>query len=303
MWTNNFRILKYGVTSFWRNRMISIAGTLVMTLTLIIISVFVILLLVVNSTIKTINNKIDLAVYFKDAPTDQEIIQQKSQVETLAEVKQVVFVDKNTAFDRWQERNIDAKLKSAVTREDNPLPRSLEIKVKNPDDIPKVATYFDSPSIKPMIQKTSNQENQLVITRLIGVTRFIQRMGIISSTVFIIISILIIFNTIRLAIYTRRDEIDIMKLVGANKSFIRNPFILEGIIHGILATVLSVVILYLGIYFLSPMISKYLGEILEGNLISYFSSHLWQVILMELLVGMLIGVGCSVVAIRRHLKV
>ena len=305
-WTTSSRIVKWGLTNFWRNRLLSIATTLVMTITLVTISSFVILNLIIQTTINVVQQKIDLVVYFNDNVPDKDLVNLADEVRKNPDISQVIYVNKHDAFVRWQERQTEARLKNVVTEEDNPLPRSFEVKVINPDNLDKVASYFDAENIKPLVRKTSLNENRATIQRLVNVTRFIRKVGIAFSIFFVFISIMVVFNTIRLAIYSRRDEIDIMKLVGASPSYIRWPFLLEGILYGILATILSSILLYLAFRFLSPFANRYLGDIMiqwGGSFMIYFKAYLWEIILWQLLVGILIGLGCSYFAIRKHLKI
>jgi len=304
--TTIFRIFKWSFLSFWRNRMLSVAATLVMTLTLLSISIFVILNLIIGTTITAVQQKIDLVVYFNENTTEAEILSLKEQVEKMPNIASINYIDKAAALQKWQQRNIKEELKNIATEKDNPLPRSFEIKVKDVEKLSEVAAYFDNEDIKPMISKTSLHENQPIINRLLNTTKFMKKMGFLFSGFFIIISILVVFNTIRLAIYSRRDEVEIMKLVGATDSAIRWPFILEGMFYGFLGMVLSTFFLFWGFRFLSPVVSRYLGEVMAawgGNLLSYFVAHLWQIILFQLIVGLLIGAFCSMIAIRKHLRV
>jgi cell division transport system permease protein len=305
--TRSWRIFKLGLANFWRNRLLSIAATLIMTITLLTISIFTILTLIVNITVTKVNQKIDYVIYFNETVAEDEILNLYEEAKNLSNAASVEYIDKDTAFDRWQARQTDERLKKAVTKKDNPLPRSIEIKVKDPEKMGDVATYFEDNEVTAeMIRKTSLMENQTTIDRLLNVTKFVKRTGIAFSIFFIAVSILIIFNTIRLAIFTRRDEIDIMKLVGASSSFIRWPFIFEGILYAVLATIISSTLLYLGFKFLSPVVNRYLGELMSewgGSLLNYFNANLFWIILLQLAVGVLIGAICSAIAIRKHLKV
>lgn len=306
LFTTISRIFKWSLLAFWRNRLLSIAATLVMTLTLLTISIFVILNLIIGTTISAVQQKIDLVIYFTESTTEDEITALKNQVEELPEVASINYIDKQKALEKWRQRPIEEELKKIATEKDNPLPRSLEVKVKDLDKLEEVASYFDAEEIKPLVRKTSLHENQATIQRLLNMTKFLEKMGLIFSGFFIIISILVIFNTIRLAIYSRRDEVEIMKLVGATDAAVRWPFILEGMFYGFLGTLLSVLFLFLGFRFLSPLVSRYLGEVMTewgGSLLSYFVAHLWQIILWQLVVGFAIGATCSFIAIRKHLRV
>jgi len=304
--TTTSRILKWSLVSFWRNKLLSIPATLVMTLTLLTISIFVILNLIIGTTINTVQHKIDLVVYFNEDVSEEQISSLEAQIKTMPEIISLEYIDKQKALEKWQQRSIKEELKKIATEKDNPLPRSFEIKVKDLDKLEEVAGYFSTEEIKPMVRKTSLHENQATIQRLINMTKFLRKMGLIFSGFFILVSILVVFNTIRLAIYSRRDEIEIMKLVGATNAAVRWPFILEGIFYGLLGTILSVLLLFLGFRFLSPVVNRYLGEVMTewgGSLMTYFWSHLWQILLWQLLVGVLIGSVCSVVAIRKHLRI
>lgn len=305
--TRMWRIFKLGLANFWRNRLLSVAATLIMTITLLTISIFTILTLIVNITIHKVNQKIDYVIYFNETVAEDQILNLYDEAKNLNNVASVEYIDKEKAFERWQARQTDERLKQIVTKKDNPLPRSIEIKVQDPEKIGEVANYFEqNQEISSMIRKTSLMENQATISRLLNVTKFVRLAGISISAFFILVSILIIFNTIRLAIFTRRDEIDIMKLVGASSSFIRWPFIFEGILYAVLATILSVGLLYLGIRFLSPVVNRYLGELMSewgGSLLAFFDSKIFWIIILELIVGILIGSICSVIAMRKHLKV
>ncbi len=300
------RIFKWSLLSFWRNRLLSIAATLIMTLTLLTISIFVILNLIIGTTVSMVQQKIDLVIYFTESTTEEEITSLQEQVEELPEIASVDYIDKDEALEKWRQRPIKEELKEIATEKDNPLPRSIEVKVKDLEKLGEVATYFETDEIKPLIRKTSLHENQATIQRLLNMTNFLRKIGLIFSGFFILVSILVIFNTIRLAIYSRRDEIEIMKLVGATDASVRWPFIMEGMFYGFLGTVLSTLFLFLGFNFLSPMVNRYLGDVMTewgGSLLSYFVAHLWQIILLQLAVGFLIGAGCSFIAIRKHLRV
>ncbi|GAG58185.1 unnamed protein product [marine sediment metagenome] len=259
-----------------------------MTLTLLTISVFVILNLIIGTTISMVQQKIDLVVYFTESTTEEEITSLQKQVEELPEVASVDYIDKDEALEKWRQRPIKEELKEIATEKDNPLPRSLEVKVKDLEKLGQVATYFETDEVKPLVRKTSLHENQATIQRLLNMTNFLRKMGLIFSGFFILVSILVIFNTIRLAIYSRRDEIEIMKLVGATDAAVRWPFVVEGMFYGFLGTVLSTLFLFLGFKFLSPMVNRYLGDVMTewgGSLLSYFVAHLWQIILLQLVVG------------------
>lgn len=295
------RVFKLGLMNFWRNGWLSFIATLIMTLTLLIVFVFMIFNLVIRETTRSIEEKMDLSVYFTDEAHDEEIYILQSQVKSRPEVKTVHFVSKEEALAKWQELNISQKVKEQVTSEENPLPRSLEIKVTSPDKIESVANYLSAEKFKPIVSKISYQQNKDIVQKLIKITAFSEKVGIALSIVFVVISILVILNTVKLAIHIRKDEIEIMRLVGASDFFVRMPFIIEAFLYALFATLLSLLLIGIGLSYLSPLITNYLGDV-SLNLSGYFTSHLFIIFVLELIVSSLISISCSLISIRRYLK-
>lgn len=296
------RIIKLGFTNFWRNGWLSLAATFIMTLTLLTISVFLIFNLVINTTTDAIKKKIDLSVYFTDEATDFQIRDIKLALQSRPEVQEVIYVDKTEAFRRWQEMQKNEKIKNLVTEENNPLPRSLEVKTINPESLEQIADYVSADVYKSFIRKISYQENKQIIEKLINITNFSRKIGLILSVIFLVVSILVIFNTIRLTIFTRGTEIEIMRLVGASDTFIRIPFLIEGMLYGLFATIASLILIWLGLHFVSPMITNYLGDV-NLNLEGFFLENLPWIAIMELAASILISVTCSWISIRKNLKI
>ncbi len=302
-WISISRITKLGLTNFWRNRWLSLASTLIMALTLLIISLFVIMTIVINKTTDRIKAKMDITVYFLDSSTTEEIFDLQQKLGSRSDVQEVRYISKEEAFEIWQERQKNQKIRELVTPTENPLPRSLTIKAINPENLDEIADYLTTESFADIVHKISYEENKVIIDKLLAITAFVKKLGWLSSIIFICISIFVILSTIRLTIFTRKDEIEIMRLVGASDHFIKVPFIVEGTLYGFLACILAVVIMWLGIIAVNPLITKYLGETVAENVNVFFTSHFALIFLLQFLVGVIIGVGCSLFSIRRYLKV
>ena len=302
-WISAQRISKLGLINFWRNRWLSLASTLVMTLTLLIISLFVILLIIIGAATDRIKAKMDITVYFKDSAQTEEISDIQQKLAARGDVKEVRYISKEEALAIWNERQKNQRIKELVTPEENPLPRSLAIKAIDPENLKNVADYLSGEDYSSTIHKISYEENKQIIDKLLAITSFVQKMGAVLSIIFIIISILVILNTIRLTIFTRKEEIEIMRLVGASDRFIRFPFIVEGVLYGFLACLLALILMWLMLMFLSPLTTKYLGEVVTENMKHFFTSHIWLIFLLQLGVGILIGIGCSLFSIRKYLKI
>ena len=296
------RIIKMAVISFWRNRWLSLATTLIIILTLLIISVFTFLALIVNRTATSMREKVDLVVYLKENDSEDQISALSDLISSRPEVKKIIFISKEEALNRWRARYAgDQNLQNIVNENDNPLPRSLEVKTKNPEDIEKVADFLQSEDYAPLINKLSYQQNKDMIDRLVRITSFVKKIGVGLSILFMIISILVVYNAIKLTIIARSDELEIMRLVGATDAYVRLPFVLEGVIFGVTAAIIGMIVIFVAYHFLTPGFIRYLVDI--GYDVGVFMrSSLYQVVSVQFLVALLLGIFCSFWATRQHLR-
>lgn len=296
-----YRILKTSAFSLWRNRWLSLAATLIMILTLFTISFFVSLLFMINKTTTVLREKVDIAVYFNESASKDQIFAIQNNLLTRTDVKSAEYISKEKALERWQIRNKDNdKIRDIVTAEFNPLPRSLEVKTDKPEDLDKINNFLSLADYKPLIKEISYLKNKLLIDRLVNITSFVQYIGWVLSLIFVLISILIIYNTIRLTIYARSGEIEIMRLVGANDYYIQGPFILEGVAYGVVGAFFSSIILILALRIILPAAETYLG--LESAQRIFSGTSFSAIIVFQILLGLVLGIGCSVFAVRRYLN-
>lgn len=301
-----WRIIKTGLQNFARNLTLAVAAIAVMVITLTIILFSLITSATFNNTVQQITDKIDISVYLKDevdAKKREEVI---SKFKALNNVRAVDFVSKDQALEDYKEANQDKPdLLAAISQTDNPLPASLRIKPKDPNKIEEIKTFIESPDIKALQSDATSYsgERKDAIDNITSATQFFQRAGIVGVVIFALVSMLIIFNTIRMAIFNRRDELHIMRLLGASTWFIRGPFVVETVVYGVIASGLSVAICH----FLFVVSSSTLGAssfgLLDINYASrYFSDNFWLILTGQLVVGILIGAVSSVIATQRYLK-
>jgi len=296
------RIIKMSVVSFWRNRWLSLATTLIIILTLIIISVFSFMALIVNKTATSLREKVDLVVYLKDSDSEEQIRALKEIIESRPEVESITYVSKKDALLRWQARyNNDEDLKNAVTEDDNPLPRSLEVKTTEAEQISTVAEFLQNEDYSPLISQLSYEKNKTLIDRLVSITSFIKKVGSGLSILFIIISIFVVYNAVKITIFARSQELEIMRLVGATDSYVRLPFVFEGVIYGLLAAVASSLILIISYNFLNLPLSNYLNNI-GYDVGAFIKTSVFQVVGLQFLIALLLGIFCSFWATREHLS-
>ena len=295
------RMLKMALLSFKRNGWLSVAATLVMTLTLFTISMFFILSFILNSSIKAINEKMDVSVYLDDKASSMDIDSLKTRLSNSENVEEVRYISKKEALDLYREKNKSSlELLEAFSEKENPLPASLEIKVFNPSKIDETVSILDEGTYKPIVSKVSYHENREIIKKLTSATSYVQKVGIALITIFVAIAILIIFNTIRIAIYARRDEIEIMQLVGATPWFIRGPFIFEAMFYGVVATIINLILFYPILFFISQSLVRYVGEY-GSNPFAFYNHNLILILPIQLLIGVFLGFISSYIALRKYL--
>ncbi len=300
--TSLFRILKNGFADFWRNKWVSQASIGVMTLTLIVIVSFFMIGGMTAHLIDNLKSRMDISVYFKIDTNENDILKVKSSLEKLKEVKQVSYVSRSDALAAFKKRHKDNPLilQSLEELGSNPLPASLNIQAQDPaTDFPFISQFLNK-NYQALIDKINYQENKDIIARISAFSSGVKKAGLALSLMLTIIVILVTFNTIRLTIYSVRNEIGIMRLVGASNAYIRGPFIVEGIICGILATALSTFICWLVVQPLSSRISPML---LDFNLYQYFSENIWLIVLIQLAIATVLGAFGSYIAVRKYLKI
>ncbi len=300
------RIIKNGFINFGRNVWLAIAAIAMMAITLTILLFAVITNATFNHTIADITSHIDVSFYLKDTVTDQQRGNLIRDIQALPNVKSVSYLSKNDALKRYQQQNANnAALLTAISETDNPLPASLTIKPVDPNRLQDIQDFLDKPAQKALQSDPTNYsgDRKAAIDKITSATHFFQQAGVVGIIVFIIISMLIIFNTIRMAIFNRRDELIIMRLLGASTAYIRGPFIVETMLYGAVAAAISLTVCWALFRVASSTLqASSLGLLDIGYSSRYFSNHLLSILTIQLLVGILIGAASSGIATRRYLK-
>jgi cell division transport system permease protein len=300
------RIIKTGTINFFRNAWLAIAAIAVMVITLTIVLFSVIANATFTNTVAQITDKIDVSVYLKDSVTEEQRNQLVSDVEQLPNVKSVEYVSKDEALERYKVQNQDNRdLLLAISQTDNPLPASLQIKPEDPNQIQQIKEYLEQPEVQELQSEETSYsgDRKEAIDKIASATQFFRRAGIAGIAVFASISILIIFNTIRMAIFNRREELAIMRLLGASTWYIRGPFVVETIYYGIISAVLSVVFCQAIFTVQASAFDANTLGLLDIRFASvYFADNFWLILATALVLGILIGAVSSTIATRRYLK-
>jgi cell division transport system permease protein len=298
------RIIRAGLRNFTRNLWLSTAATAVMTVTLTLVITAFISSLALNQTVKGVTDKIDVSIYLNDTTTKDQAVVLEQRLASDSNVASSKYISKDSALSTYIAANPNDKaFRQAVAITGNPLPASIQVRAKDPKNLDSIIAITSSTQYKGLLDPTAppsySGNNKTTIDRIVSVSNFIKSFGLIASIIFIIISILIIFNTIRMAIFTRRDEIEIMKLVGATKWFIRGPFLFEAALYGIVAALIAVGLSYGLLLGGGPKLSNYIDV---TTTIMLFQSNPVLIIGGELLIGIFIGTFSSLLAMSRYLK-
>ena len=297
------RLINSGFTNFFRNIWLSVAATSIMAITLFIISTILVLYTLTGLSISNIQDKVGISVYFKNSIAENQILIIKEELETIPEIKEVEYIPKTVARDKFIETHKDEPLLLETINEfkdsENPLPNSFAIKAHNLEDYSTITQNLKSDRYSLYFERI--RDNSKVIDRLFTITDTITKLGILMTIVFIVVTIMVMFNTIRLTIYNRREEVEIMRLVGATNWYIRWPFIIEGIMYGVLATAITSLVMLGLLLLMAGRVEQFLSlSDLGGGLIK---GLFWKILLANFVAGVGLGVVSSTIAIRRYLKI
>ncbi|MEI7818609.1 MAG: permease-like cell division protein FtsX [bacterium] len=292
-----------GFKNVFRNAWLSIAATAIMVITLVIVSFFAFSALFFQNQLTAIRDKIDLSLFLKDDAGVDDVKRLGEGIRGISNVKAVVYVSKAEALERLRTSSKDGEsLAKTATEIGNPLPASLEVKTNSLDNLSGLNDEIKKLPQANLIASSSLENSDVrkkVVENIIQISRAVSRVGSVISIAFLVVSLLIIFNTIRMAIFTRREEIDIMKLVGATKWFIRGPFLIEGAVYGIIGATIAITIAFPLVNVARPLFVSYFAA---GDVLTFIADRAGLIILSMYSLGITIGVSSSYLAISRHLK-
>jgi cell division transport system permease protein len=300
------RMCRYGVNNFSRNAWLTVAATAVMTITLLVVFTTFVARNVLLDTVGVIRDNVDISIFVVNDIQDTEVQTIKTDLEKLKSVKSVSYISPDEGRDIFAKDNSsDASILDAINEATNQLPGLFRIKVVDINDTTELQSFVEANAlVKENIDPTNKPsfagERKDAIENIGRAIGFAEKAGLVASIIFVAISSLIVFNTIRMAIFNRKDEIQMMKLIGADKSFIRGPFLVEAMVYGFIAAVVATI---LGIVLLQAASPKLLeaGMNVQGTL-EYVTTYMPIVMLAMIVLGGLIGVISSLLATQRYLK-
>lgn len=301
------RVFTGGAKNFFRGGAVSFATVLVMTVTMIIIGSLIFLSAILGNTLASLKDKVDVNVYFVTDAQERDIIAIQRKLEGLSDVSSVVYTSREERLEDFRTRheNDQLTLQALDELQENPLGASLAIKATDPSRYEGIVAFLsDDPSINPdsgpIIDSINYFQNKSVIDRLTSAINATEKAGLAIVILFAIASTVITLATIRLAIYTSRDEISVMRLVGASNAYIRGPFIVAGVMSGLLAAIIALLVFYPATWYAGNALQTWLGGF---NLFTYYLSHFAMIFGILAGSGVLLGALASWLAVRRYLRV
>lgn len=303
---NARRVFISGLHSFVRNAWLSTAATVVMTITLSSILVTVFASVTSSNTIKSFTDNIDVSIFFKDEATKEQIDGFSEDLRGNADlqVREIRYISKEEAQKSFEEQNEgDLATLQAIAQTEGAFPASVRVKTLETEKLEEVVKVARQQKYEHIVDKDSYRDDakRTAVERLGNIARFLRNAGLVASVVFGVISMLVIFNTIRMTIFNRKSEIEIMQLIGASKWYIRGPFLVEASVYGLIAGALSLLFYYLVVLAQSPKLGDYVEEIQPT--LERFRELDWVVIPATLAIGVFIGAFSAYLAIRKHLKI
>ncbi|MEK7641690.1 MAG: permease-like cell division protein FtsX [Patescibacteria group bacterium] len=311
------RITRTGFVNFWRNGFLSFAAVIVMTLALVTLGGIIFAGAFGRSLIAEVKDKVDINVYFVlDAP-EQDILTLKKDIERLPEVSRIEYVSREqtlTQFkEKWQSNALIMQGLEEIGA--NPFPASLNIKANDPGQYASIASFLGTkgPADEdgaPIIEKVNYQQNKLIIDRLGRIIPAVEQAGAIVALVLLIVAVIVVWNTIRLIVYTSKDEISVMKLVGASNIYVRGPLVVSGVMYGVLSGLIALLCMAAFAYWSDAFVLRFAGvqvaadfELAVNVLSRYFVQNFAQIFILIMGIGIILGGLSSYIAARRYLKV
>lgn len=307
---NEGRVMKYGAKGFMRNFWLSSASTIVMAITMIILFITIVASVILTNTAEMMRDKIDITIYLRPGTSNEILAQLSDVISEDDNIKSVMTSNSEEEYEKFLEENAESSDITNILDEDMrkimiaKMQATMRIKVYNIDDIESIRTIVET---NPLFNDCLDADlaptydvNQTEIATITSWARIARTGGMILAVVFLVISVLIVFSTIRMAIFSRREEIYMMKLVGADRGFIRGPFLVEAEICGLIAGIVAGTASYFGFMFLAPKLSNYgidvsaITNIMESN-------QLILVFLVFIASGLLIGRIASGMAVSKYL--
>jgi cell division transport system permease protein len=298
-----FRVFKFAFQNIGRNLWLSIMTIIVLTVTLFSVNILLALNVTAASVTSAFEDKIDVAVYLVPNATDDQVTAVRSYLAGLPQVSTVTSISPDEALAKFKDRHKDDAdvLKALDEVGDNPLGTTLVVKAKSLDQYQMILTALDNPAYKDLIAEKNFEDYRSLVDRVENIQGRARDIGTTLLIIFALIAVIIMVNSVRVAIFTHKDEIGIMKLVGASGMFIRLPFVIESLVISLLALIISSGIAVAALYFGSSALARFLG--VDPGLTQYFINNVVVIAALEYASIAVLTSLASIYAVGRYMKV
>ncbi len=297
------RALREGALNFYRDMWLTVATVTVMVLTLFLIGTTLLLGFGISETITSIEKRINISIYFNHDTEEETITQIKEDLEdrNLKEIQKIVYISRDEALDRMKEfsENDPDMQKALSLLDENPLRDALVITASETGDYEKINKFFGQ-EYAADIAETSYDKSRDTISVLRDQMIFVRNITLGLSLLFIVIAVLVTFNTIRMSIYVHRKEYEVMRLVGASNLYVRIPVVAEGVLYGLVSGLLTILLLLMGLAALQPTLAGLFPE--SNNILLVYRNSIAMILLIIVSTGIFLGLSGSYIAIRRYLE-
>lgn len=298
------RIFKFAFQNIGRNAWLSVITVSMLVLTLVTVNILVVMNVLAQTAVSAVEERIDVTVYFKEGTSADVVAGAQASLQGLSQVRDAVRVAPDEALVRFKEQHADdTDILSALDEVgENPFGYALVVSAREAADFPLILSALENPAFSEWIEQKDFEDYQDVIGSIGRVTQSVRVLGGILAAVFLLISILIVINTVRVAIYIYREEISIMRLVGASSAFIRTPFWIEAVIYSLVATVLTAGVAYPTLVALEKYADSFFYPANAGVL-DFYLAHGLSVFALQFVVLSVINVFSASLAMRKYLQV
>jgi cell division transport system permease protein len=297
------RIIKFGFQDVWRNFWLSLATIMILILTLFSVNLLLSLKIIGQTAVDNLKNRVDISIYLKNGVSEDKLLNLKARLANLDNVQEIVYISQADALESFRQRhqNNPEILQALQELDKNPLASSLTIKPRNPDQYNQLVEQLNQIQ-DPIIDSRNFQDNQILLGKINNITDKINDIAILISSIFLLIMLLVIFNSVRMAIYSHRQEIVVMKLVGASNFFIKAPFLFSSLIYTLAGVILTAIIFYSFLNILQP----YLDTFFAGyniNLLAYFNHYWLEIAGLQFLGIGLVNLLASYIAVGKYSRI
>jgi len=311
------RITRTGFVNFWRNGFLSFASIVVLTLALCSFGLIIFTGAFGRALLADVKDKVDINIYFSLTAAESDILALQTEINGMPEVASTTYISRDQALsdfkDRWKDNTLIMQGLDEIG--DNPFPAALEVKAKDPGEYASISTFLNDKdpldaSGTPLIANINYEQNKLIIDRLGRIIPLAEKTGLILAILLVVVAVIVVFNTIRLVIYTAKDEISVMKLVGASNIYVRGPMVVSGIMYGIVSAIFTLILMAAFAYWSDTVVLRLAGVqvaadfgLIVNVLSTYFNENFAEIAGIILGAGVLMGAISSYVATRKYLRV